>query len=106
MGTTMKPVYLRVLEDLRSRIHSGVLGPGARVPSRNAIITNYGVGETAAKHALHVLVAEGLIEARPGSGCYVRSAPASAHLEHDSPHFPGSPFGVDETVALSGDEAR
>jgi len=104
MGTTTKPVYLRVLEDLRSRIHSGVLGPGARVPSRNAIITNYGVGETAAKHALHVLVAEGLIEARPGSGCYVRRAPAAAYLEHDRPQFPGSPFGVDETVALGGDE--
>src|SRR5258706_190344 len=81
-----------------------VLGHGARVPSRNAIITNYGVGETAAKHALHVLVAEGLIEARPGSGCYVRRAPAAAYLEHDRPQFPGSPFGVDETVALSGDE--
>ena len=103
MGTTTEPVYLRVLEDLRSRIHSGVLGPGARVPSRNAIITNYGVGETAAKHALHVLVAEGLIEARPGSGCYVRRAPAAAYLEHDRPQFPGSPFGVEDTVAVSDD---
>src|SRR5260370_33539991 len=106
MGTTTEPVYLRVLEDLRSRIHSGVLGPGARVPSRNAIITNYGVGETAAKHALEVLVAEGLIEARPGSGCYVRRAPAAAYLEHDRPQFPGSPFGVEETVAVSDEEAR
>ena len=77
MGTTTEPVYLRVLEDLRSRISSGVLAPGARVPSRNAIITNYGVGETAAKHALAVLLSEGLIEARPGSGCYVRKAPAA-----------------------------
>src|SRR5258708_37070200 len=70
----IEPVYLRVLEDLRSRIRSGLLAPGARVPSRNAIITHYRVGETAAKHALQVLVAEGLIEARPGSGCYVRTA--------------------------------
>jgi DNA-binding GntR family transcriptional regulator len=99
MGTTTEPVYLRVLEDLRSRIRSGMLAPGARVPSRNAIITNYGVGETAAKHALAVLVAEGLIEARPGSGCYVRRAPAAGYLEHDRPQFPGSPFGVQETVA-------
>jgi DNA-binding GntR family transcriptional regulator len=99
MGTTTEPVYLRVLEDLRSRIHSGLLAPGARVPSRNAIITNYGVGETAAKHALQVLIAEGLIEARPGSGCYVRRAPAAVFLEHDRPQFPGSPFGVDEVLA-------
>jgi DNA-binding GntR family transcriptional regulator len=105
MGTTTEPVYLRVLEDLRSRIRSGLLEPGARVPSRNAIIANYGVGETAAKHALQVLLTEGLIEARPGSGCYVRRAPAASFLEHDRPQFPGSPFGVQETVAVAADPA-
>lgn len=94
MGISTEPVYLRVLEDLRSRIASGLLPPGARVPSRNAIITNYGVGETAAKHALAVLIAEGLIEARPGSGCYVRRPLAGGWLEHERPRFPGSPFGL------------
>ena len=94
MAARTEPVYLRVLEDLRSRIRSGLLEPGARVPSRNAIIAKYGVGETAAKHALAVLVTEGLIEARPGSGCYVRKAPAAGFLDHDRPQFPGSPFGV------------
>jgi DNA-binding GntR family transcriptional regulator len=91
------PVYLRVLEDLRMRIREGVLEPGARVPSRNAIIAKYGVGETAAKHALQVLVTEGLIEARAGSGSYVRKPPAARLLEHDRMHFPGSPFGIDES---------
>jgi DNA-binding GntR family transcriptional regulator len=106
MSTTTEHVYLRVLEDLRSRIRSGLLEPGARVPSRNAIITNYGVGETAAKHALAVLLAEGLIEARPGSGCYVRKAPAATLLEHDRPQFPGSPFGVPETAHAQGGSAE
>jgi DNA-binding GntR family transcriptional regulator len=105
MGTATEPVYLRVLEDLRSRIRSGSLEPGARIPSRNAIITNYGVGETAAKHALAVLLAEGLIEARPGSGCYVRKIPAAGFLEHDRPQFPGSPFGVQETVPAAANTA-
>jgi GntR family transcriptional regulator len=91
------PVYLRVLEDLRMRIREGVLEPGARVPSRNAIIARYGVGETAAKHALQVLATEGLIEARAGSGSYVRKPPAARLLEHDRMHFPGSPFGIDES---------
>ena len=101
MSTTTEPVYLRVLEDLRGRIRSGLLEPGARVPSRNAIIANYGVGETAAKHALQVLATEGLIEARPGSGSYVRKVPAARFLEHDRLHFPGSPFGVQETVTIA-----
>jgi GntR family transcriptional regulator len=105
MGRSNSPVYLRVLEDLRMRIRDGVLAPGARIPSRNAIIARYGVGETAAKHALQVLATEGLIEARAGSGSYVRHAPAGHYLDHDRLHFPGSPFGLDES-ASPGDHAR
>jgi DNA-binding GntR family transcriptional regulator len=97
MGRSTDAVYLRVLEDLRMRIREGILEPGARVPSRNAIIARYGVGETAAKHALQVLATEGLIEARAGSGSYVRKLPAARHLEHDRLRFPGSPFGIDES---------
>ena len=65
------------------------------MPSRNAIIARYGVGETAAKHALQVLATEGLIEARPGSGSYVRQPPAARYLEHDRLNYPGSPFGLE-----------
>ena len=101
--TPMSAVYLRVLEDLRDQIRGGLLAPGDRVPSRNAIIARYGVGETAAKHALQVLAAEGLIEARAGR--VLRAAAAGpAHLEHDRPHFPGSPFGLDG-LAGDGDQA-
>jgi len=110
MGRANSPVYLRVLEDLRTRIREGVLAPGARVPSRNAIIARYGVGETAAKHALQVLATEGLIEARAGSGSYVRRVPASRNLEHNRLHFPGSPFGLEDTrpagEVVSADHAR
>src|ERR1700689_3509728 len=102
MGALTDPVYLRVLDDLRQRISSGLLEPGARVPSRNAIIARYGVGETAAKHALQVLATEGLIEARPGSGSYVRKVPAARYLEHDRLQFPGSPFGMQEALPVGG----
>jgi GntR family transcriptional regulator len=95
MGASTGPVYLRVLEDRRARIRDGSLEPGARVPSRNAIIAGYGVGETAAKHALQVLASEGLIEAKAGSGTYVRKLVAARHLEHGRPAGPGSPFGLD-----------
>jgi GntR family transcriptional regulator len=100
MGASNDPVYLRVLEDLRDQIRGGTLAPGARVPSRNGIIARYGVGETAAKHALQVLAAEGLIEARAGSGSYVRRLPVAAPLEHDRLHFPGSPFGLDGRAVI------
>jgi GntR family transcriptional regulator len=102
MAASTDPVYLRVLEDLREQIRGGVLAPGARVPSRNGIIARYGVGETAAKHALQVLATEGLIEARAGSGSYVRRVPAASHLEHDRLHFPGSPFGLEDPQRAAG----
>jgi DNA-binding GntR family transcriptional regulator len=105
MATSTDPVYLRVLDDLREQIHGGVLAPGARVPSRNGIIARYGVGETAAKHALQVLATEGLIEARAGSGSYVRRVPAASHLEHDRLHFPGSPFGLEDPQREADGEA-
>jgi DNA-binding GntR family transcriptional regulator len=105
MAAPNDPVYLRVLDDLRERIHGGSLPPGARVPSRNAIIANYGVGETAAKHALQVLANEGLIEARTGSGSYVRRVPAAICLDHDRLHYPGSPFGLDEAAQEAGEPA-
>jgi GntR family transcriptional regulator len=107
MSASNDPVYLRVLADLRDQIRGGLLPPGARVPSRNAIRARYAVGETAAKHALRVLAAEGLIEARAGSGSYVRRLPEAAHLEHDRLHCPGSPFGLAGGPAPGGrDEAR
>jgi GntR family transcriptional regulator len=105
MGASTDPVYLRVLEDLRTQIREGVLAPGARVPSRAAIMTRYQVGETAAKHALAVLATEGLIEPRPGSGSYVRQPPVIKRLDHDRQQIPGSPFGLDESSPTAREQA-
>ncbi|MDR8410532.1 GntR family transcriptional regulator [Nonomuraea sp. 3-1Str] len=72
---TSDPVYLRVVEDIRRQINDGTLSPGAPIPSRAQLTRKYQVGETAARHALRVLVAEGLIIGRVGSGHYVRERP-------------------------------
>ncbi|WP_221473817.1 GntR family transcriptional regulator [Planomonospora venezuelensis] len=69
------PVYLRVVADIRRQIVDGSLLPGAPIPSRAQLTRKYGVGETAARHALRVLAAEGLIVGRVGSGHYVRAKP-------------------------------
>ena len=93
MGASTDPVYIRVVEDLRVQIREGVLPPGSKVPSRFGIMKQYGVGETAAKHALAVLAAEGFIEPRSGSGSYVRPQQEIARLEHDLARRAASPFG-------------
>ncbi|GLX92173.1 UTRA domain-containing protein [Herbidospora sp. NEAU-GS84] len=81
------PVYLRVVEDLRRQITEGLLQPGAPIPSRHQITRKYGVGETAARHALRVLAQEGLIIGRVGSGHRVRQRPDLLPLHRAQAHF-------------------
>lgn len=66
-----KPKYLQVADELRRRIVTGEIPPGARIPSRAELVKEHGVAPTVATQALQILVAEGLVETRPGSGAYV-----------------------------------
>jgi DNA-binding GntR family transcriptional regulator len=102
MGASTGPVYRRVAEDLRVQIREGVLPPGSKVPSRFGIMKQYGVGETAAKHALAVLAAEGFIEPRSGSGSYVRPQRDVTRLDHDPARCAASPFGLANHVGAAG----
>jgi GntR family transcriptional regulator len=67
------PPYRLIADDLRRRILDGDLAPGATVPSENALVEQYAVAAETARRALAVLAAEGLTEARRGSGTRVRS---------------------------------
>ncbi|WP_371577176.1 GntR family transcriptional regulator [Streptomyces sp. NBC_01314] len=70
-----QPAYLRVAGDLRRKIVSGSLPPHTRLPSQARIREEYGVSDTVALEARKVLMAEGLVEGRSGSGTYVRERP-------------------------------
>ncbi|MDK1476733.1 GntR family transcriptional regulator [Streptomyces sp. 549] len=70
-----QPAYLRVAGDLRQKIADGVLAPHTRLPSQARIRAEYGVSDTVALEARKVLMAEGLVEGRSGSGTYVRELP-------------------------------
>ncbi|WP_433375335.1 GntR family transcriptional regulator [Streptosporangium sp. CA-115845] len=89
------PVYLRVVADIRRQIVDGSLLPGSPIPSRAQLTRKYGVGETAARHALRVLTAEGLIVGRVGSGHYVREQPALLPLHRWRFHDHHAPFAAD-----------
>lgn len=67
-----QPAYLRVASDLRQKITDGSLPPHTRLPSQARIREEYGVSDTVALEARKVLMAEGLVEGRSGSGTYVR----------------------------------
>lgn len=70
-----QPAYLRVAGDLRKKIVDGSLPPHTRLPSQARIREEYGVSDTVALEARKVLMAEGLVEGRSGSGTYVRERP-------------------------------
>ncbi|MEV0601234.1 GntR family transcriptional regulator [Streptomyces sp. NPDC050315] len=75
-----QPAYLRVAGDLRQKIVDGVLPPHTRLPSQARIREEYGVSDTVALEARKVLMAEGLVEGRSGSGTYVRERPAQRRI--------------------------
>lgn len=75
-----QPAYLRVADDLRQQIANGTLPPHTRLPSQASIRAKYGVSDTVALEARKVLMAEGLVEGRSGSGTYVRECPVPRRI--------------------------
>jgi DNA-binding GntR family transcriptional regulator len=80
-----RPAYLRIADDLRRRIDGGELGPGALVPSRAQLSRQYTVSDRVAVEAVKVLMKEGLVQGRPGSGTYVRHRPDVRRLHRGEP---------------------
>lgn len=75
-----QPAYRRVAGDLRRRIFEGTIPPGSRLPSQARIRAAYDVSDTVALEARKVLIAEGLVEGRSGSGTYVRELPRPGRI--------------------------
>jgi GntR family transcriptional regulator len=65
------PLYRQIEADLRERIRSGSLPPGARVAPEPELMAEHGVSRATVRQALAGLVAEGLLEIRRGLGTYV-----------------------------------
>ena len=72
------PAYRRILEEIRSRIESGVLRPGTRLESERELAVRSGVSLMTARHAMKELENEGLVSRRVGAGTYV--APPKIHF--------------------------
>lgn len=91
--STETPLYLRVADDLRARIESGELPPGARLPSVAEISQQYGGSNSVASGAYRLLVEEGLVISRHGAGHYVRSRETPELLvRNHRPRSEDSPF--------------
>ncbi|WP_405108015.1 PLP-dependent aminotransferase family protein [Micromonospora sp. NBC_01405] len=61
----------RILGELRSWVAAAPAG--ARLPSTRALVARHGASPVTVQKALRALVAQGLVEARPGVGTFVRA---------------------------------
>jgi DNA-binding transcriptional MocR family regulator len=68
----LQPLYQRVAHHYRGAIRSCVLTPGARMPSVRSLTRLHQVSLSTALQACRSLEDEGLLEARPRSGYFVR----------------------------------
>ena len=64
--------YLRVAEDIASRIGSGELAPGARLRAERDLAAHYEVSYGTVRRAMEVLRDRELIETIHGRGTFVR----------------------------------
>ncbi|MFF8030204.1 MULTISPECIES: GntR family transcriptional regulator [unclassified Streptomyces] len=96
-----QPAYLRVAGDLREKIVDGRLPPHTRLPSQARIREEYGVSDTVALEARKVLMAEGLVEGRSGSGTYVRERPVPRRVARSGfrPEHGATPFRQEQADA-------
>jgi DNA-binding GntR family transcriptional regulator len=94
-----QPAYLRVASDLRQKITDGALPPHTRLPSQARIREEYGVSDTVALEARKVLMAEGLVEGRSGSGTYVRERPVPRRIARSGYRLPAgaNPFRQEQS---------
>ncbi|MEV4103898.1 GntR family transcriptional regulator [Nonomuraea sp. NPDC049649] len=65
-------LYQQVASELRRAIYSGVLGPGAQLPTEAQLMEDHGVSRNTVRLALGELVNEGLVTRTPRRGTIVR----------------------------------
>ncbi|WP_236241699.1 GntR family transcriptional regulator [Streptomyces sp. CC228A] len=66
-----QPPYLRIADVLRRRIAEQEWRPGDRLPSRAQLAKECGVGDNVVRRAQELLISQGVLEGRAGSGTYV-----------------------------------
>ncbi len=92
-----QPPYLRIANVLRQRIAEHEWTAGDRLPSRAQIAEECGVGENVVRRAQELLISQGVLEGRAGSGTYVAEPRQRVRVVRSSAREQpgGSPFRAD-----------
>ncbi|WP_439425551.1 GntR family transcriptional regulator [Oenococcus alcoholitolerans] len=65
------PIFLRIRDDLAAKIDQGRYQVGDRLPAERVLAENYQVSRMTLRQAITMLVRQGKLVRRPGSGTYV-----------------------------------
>lgn len=63
--------YVQVANDIEARIRAGEFPYDSRLPTREALRIEYGVGEMTVRHAVSVLADRGMVRPMPSIGTVV-----------------------------------
>src|SRR5215211_5131831 len=69
-----KPVYLQLADQVRTAAASGALRTGECLPSIRPLAEELRVNRNTVAKAYSELESQGVIETRPGKGCFLREA--------------------------------
>jgi len=81
----MLPKYKVVYEDMKEKLKNHVYKPNEKIPDGGSLATNYGCSKLTVAKALDLLVQEGMLIRRQGSGTYVKEnfpSRTTIELEH------------------------
>jgi GntR family transcriptional regulator len=84
-GMMAEPLYRQIAQDLRQKIESGELEPGARLPNEMEFREEYNASRNTIRDAIKWLTIHGLVETRPGQATFVvrRLEPIVTTLSED-----------------------
>jgi DNA-binding GntR family transcriptional regulator len=74
-ASDVRAAYEQIADDLRTRIMSGELPPGTRLPPQKELAGSYEVAVETLRKALDVLAREGVVASRSTRGTFVIKAP-------------------------------
>lgn len=81
------PLHERIRTDIESRILSGELKPGDKIPSEKELMSHYGCARMTVNKALSALNTAGLLDRRKRAGSYV-ARPRTVAMMLDVPDLP------------------
>jgi GntR family transcriptional regulator len=69
------PLYVQIADLIRQRIARGHWPAGARLPTLEALVEEFGVARVTVRQAMDIVSAEGLVTRRQGRGTFVAALP-------------------------------